>query len=129
MSWSIFIICVGACFGALSRWGLANALNALTPTLPLGTLVVNIGGGFIIGIAVSTFGHNPNISNEWKLLIITGFLGSLTTFSTFSAEVVSHIQSGRMTLAIASILAHVFGSLAATLFGIFLVNFARSTVQ
>ncbi|NQV97580.1 MAG: fluoride efflux transporter CrcB [Acidimicrobiaceae bacterium] len=126
MPMSIIAICVGACAGALSRWGLAVALNSRTPNMPLGTLMANVIGGFLVGIAVAVFANNPGFSSEWKLLVITGFLGSLTTFSTFSAEVTDLIQNGRLQLAMLSISAHVGGSLAATMLGLGTVSAVRS---
>ena len=123
---SIIAICVGACAGAISRWGLAVALNSRTPNMPFGTLTANVLGGFLVGIAVAVFANNPDFSSEWKLLIITGFLGSLTTFSTFSDEVTDLIQNGRLQLAMLLISAHVGGSLVATMLGLGTVSAVRS---
>ena len=85
---SALAVFVGAGFGALLRWAFSLAFNPVFPTLPLGTLASNIVGGFLIGVATSFFMHNTSLAPEWRLLAITGFLGGLTTFSTFSAEVV-----------------------------------------
>lgn len=99
------------------RWLLGLALNPLFPTLPLGTLAANLLGGYCIGLAVSVFAAIPSIGAEWRLLIITGFLGALTTFSTFSAEVVSLLQHGRVFWAGSTVVLHVCGSLAMTFLG------------
>lgn len=114
---SILAISVGASFGAIFRWLLGASLNAIFPTLPLGTLVANLLGGYLIGIAIAFFSANPNLPPEWRLLVITGFLGGLTTFSTFSAEVTSLLQAGRLAWAGGAICVHVLGSLAMTLAG------------
>ena len=113
-----FAISLGAAAGALLRWQLGTKLNSLFPALPPGTLAANIIGGYIIGIAVAYFAQAPAISPEWRLLIITGFCGGLTTFSTFSVEVVSLLQQGRLALAMGAIAVHVTGSLLATLAGL-----------
>ena len=123
---SIAAISVGAAIGALLRWLLALQMNALFPSLPLGTLAANLVGGFLIGVAVAFFAGRPDLPPQWRLLIITGFLGGLTTFSTFSAEVVSHLAAGRMGWAAGTITVHVVGSVAMTLLGIGAVNLARS---
>lgn len=114
---SILAICAGASLGALSRWALGNGLNHLFPTVPPGTLVANLLGGYLIGLAVAWFSHHAELAPEWRLLVITGFLGGLTTFSTFSAEVVSLIQQGRLAWAFAGISIHVVGSLIMTMLG------------
>ncbi len=114
---SLLAISVGASLGAISRWLLGLGLNALFPLLPPGTLVANLLGGYLIGVAVAFFAAHPALSPEWRLLVITGFLGGLTTFSTFSAEVTNLLQQGRLLWASASISAHVVGSLVMTLLG------------
>ena len=114
----ILAISLGAVIGALLRWQLGLKLNSLFPSLPPGTLTANLIGGYIIGLAVAYFAQAPDIAPEWRLLIITGFCGGLTTFSTFSAEVVTLIQAGRLVWAMGSITAHVAGSLAMTLAGL-----------
>jgi CrcB protein len=115
---TILAICVGASLGALLRWGLGLKLNSLLPDLPPGTLAANLLGGYIIGIAIAYFAAAPAISAEWRLLIITGFCGGLTTFSTFSAEVVSLLQEGRAAMAGGLVAIHVIGSVAMTFLGI-----------
>jgi CrcB protein len=115
---TVLAICIGASLGALLRWGLGVKLNSLLPELPPGTLVANLIGAYIIGVAMAYFATTPTISAEWRLLIITGFCGGLTTFSTFSAEVVSLMQEGRAAMAGAVVAVHVIGSVAMTLLGI-----------
>ena len=115
---AILGISLGAALGALLRWVLGSQFNPAFPTIPLGTLAANLIGGYFIGIAVAFFAQHPAIAPEWRLFAITGFLGGLTTFSTFSAEVTSLLQSGRIGWACAAISAHVFGSLVMTLLGI-----------
>lgn len=114
----IVAISLGAALGALLRWQLGLRLNTFFPSLPLGTLTANLIGGYIIGLAVAYFAQAPAIAPEWRLLIITGFCGGLTTFSTFSAEVVNLLQAGRLAWAMGAITAHVAGSLVMTLGGL-----------
>ncbi|WOE68292.1 fluoride efflux transporter CrcB [Aeromonas allosaccharophila] len=114
---SILAISCGASLGAILRWLLGTALNAIFPTIPPGTLIANLLGGYLIGIAIAFFSANPALSPEWRLLVITGFLGGLTTFSTFSAEVSSLLQAGRFVWAGAAIGVHVIGSLMMTIAG------------
>lgn len=108
---------VGAVLGAWLRWGLATWFNPAVPTLPLGTLAANVAGGYAVGLAVAYFAANPSLAPEWRLACITGFLGALTTFSTFSAEAVELIQMARYGAALIHVGAHVFRSLIATLLG------------
>lgn len=115
---TIVSISLGAVSGALLRWQLGVRLNALFPSMPPGTFAANLIGAYIVGIAISFFSTAASLSPEWKLFIITGFCGSLTTFSTFSAEVVSLIQEGDVSTALAAVAAHVVGSLLMTLAGI-----------
>ncbi|MGY2320615.1 MULTISPECIES: fluoride efflux transporter CrcB [Pseudomonas] len=115
---SLVVIAVGASLGAWLRWLLGMKLNALFPTIPPGTVVANMIGGYIIGLAIAFLAASPTLSPEWRLLIITGFCGGLTTFSTFSAETVALIQEGRLVWALGSISLHVAGSLAMTAAGL-----------
>jgi CrcB protein len=111
-------VAIGAVLGAWMRWGLTTWLNPAHPNLPLGTLAANIGGGYAIGLAVAFFSANASMAPEWRLVCITGFLGALTTFSTFSAESVELLMAGRYGAAVIHSGAHLFGSVAATLLGI-----------
>lgn len=115
---AVIAIAVGAAVGALLRWVLGLGLNALLPAMPPGTLAANLIGAYIIGLAVAYFAGNPALPPHWRLLIITGFCGGLTTFSTFSAELVALIQQQRLGWVAATILVHVGGSVAMTLLGI-----------
>jgi CrcB protein len=118
MLYSLFSISIGACAGAALRWFAGRALNPLVPVLPLGTLAVNLAGGWLIGFALGVFAHFPGLSETWRLFVITGFLGSLTTFSTFSAEVILLLQEGRLFPGLLLVFLHVAGSLGMTLLGI-----------
>jgi len=122
---SVASICAGASAGALLRWLLGTALNHLWPSVPLGTLAANVVGGYLIGLAFAYFAGHPTLSPEWRLLVITGFLGGLTTFSTFSVEVVTSAQRGDLASAAAIVLLHLLGSLACTVLGIATFNWAR----
>ncbi len=106
----------GAAIGAWLRWGLGLWLNPITPELPLGTLSANLIGGYLVGFAVAFF-MQSSLSPEWRLLIITGFLGGLTTFSTFSAETVTLLLRGQYAWGTAIIAAHLGGSLLMTVLG------------
>lgn len=114
---------LGALLGAWSRWGLSLALNHWWPSLPPGTLAVNLVGGFLIGAAYEFFSQQAALPAEWRLFFITGFLGSLTTFSAFSMEAVALLQGARYGWALALIASHVLGSLAMTVAGIAAVRF------
>jgi CrcB protein len=115
---SLLVIAVGASLGAWLRWLLGIKLNALFPTIPPGTVVANMVGGYIIGFAIAFLAASPSLSPEWRLLVITGFCGGLTTFSTFSAETVALIQEGRLLWALGSVSLHVVGSLVMTAAGL-----------
>lgn len=108
---SVLAISLGAAAGANLRWALSNWLNGVLPHLPLGTLTANLLGAFLIGIGVALFAAMPALPAFWRLFFITGFLGALTTFSTFSAEVFSELQAGRWLWGVAGIVVHVAGSL------------------
>jgi CrcB protein len=123
---SVTSICAGASAGALLRWLLGTWLNHLWPSVPLGTLAANVVGGYLIGLAFAYFVGHPTLSPEWRLLVITGFLGGLTTFSTFSLEVVDAAQRGDLASAAAIVLLHLAGSLACTALGIATFNWVRA---
>ena len=114
---SFIAICVGASVGALARWGLGLWL---TPggVIPWGTLAANLIGGYLIGICIATFQAMPHLDPFWRLLLVTGFLGGLTTFSSFSAEVVVFLMEARYGLAVVTATAHVIGSLLMTVAGV-----------
>ena len=109
-------VAIGSILGGWLRWGLSTWWNPIVPTLPLGTLASNIAGGYAVGLAVAFF-NASTLSPEWRLAVITGFLGGLTTFSTFSAEAVQLLQTERYGAAALHISVHLFGSLVATILG------------
>lgn len=113
----VLAICIGASVGALARWGLGLWL---TPggLIPWGTLAANLMGGYLIGVCIAAFQAMPQLDPVWRLLLITGFLGGLTTFSTFSAEVVNFLMTQRYALAMSTALAHMVGSFLMTVAGI-----------
>ncbi len=113
---------VGAALGAWARWGLGVAFNRVVPELPLGTLIANLVGGFLIGVAIEVFELKGHVSPETRLFVITGFLGGLTTFSAFSGEAVSLLAQGRLGWAAAHIASHLVGSIALTFVGIWAVR-------
>ncbi len=114
---SVIAISVGASLGALLRWQLGLKLNSLLPALPLGTLSANLIGAYIIGVAIAYFSQVPQLSPEARLLIITGFCGGLTTFSTFSAEVFTQLQNSQILWALRTTLVHIVGSVLLTFLG------------
>ncbi|MBL8425105.1 MAG: fluoride efflux transporter CrcB [Candidatus Accumulibacter phosphatis] len=124
---AILAISVGAALGALLRWQLGIRLNSLFPTIPPGTLVANLIGAYVIGVAIAFFASFSALSPEWRLLIITGFCGGLTTFSTFSAELMILLQQGRISWALGIVAAHVVGSVAMTFAGLATVFWARGS--
>jgi len=116
---------VGAVLGAWLRWGLGGWLNPMLPTVPLGTLVANLVGGYLIGLAIAYFGDHAALAPEARLFVITGFLGALTTFSTFSAEAVTLLLRAQYGWWAAHALAHLAGSIVMTLAGIASWNLLR----
>ena len=115
---SLLAIAAGAGLGAILRWLLALRLNPLLPAFPLGTLAANLIGGYAVGIAVAWLGQHPELPPQVRLFIITGLLGGLTTFSTFSAEVVGHLEHGRVGWALVIGVGHLAGSLVLTALGL-----------
>ena len=113
----VLAVCIGASAGALARWGLGLWL---TPggLIPWGTLAANLIGGYLIGVCIAAFQAVPQLDPLWRLLLITGFLGGLTTFSSFSAEVVEFLMDERYALALGTATAHVAGSLLMTVAGV-----------
>lgn len=121
---AVFAICIGACLGALARWQLGLWLNpggtvsTASTVLPLGTLAANLIGGYLVGVCVAVFQALPQIDPVWRLALVTGFLGALTTFSSFSAEVVAMLAQQRYALALGTAALHLLGSLLLTIAGI-----------
>lgn len=113
-----FAIALGASIGALARWRLGLWLNTEGAALPWGTLAANLIGGYLVGVCVAIFQALPQLDPAWRLALVTGFLGGLTTFSSFSAEVVGMLQQQRYLLAAGTTGLHLFGSLALTVCGI-----------
>jgi len=122
MPLALIAIAMGAAFGAWARWGLSLWLNPAHHAVPMGTLAANLVGGYLIGIAVATLAQMPQLAPEWRLFIITGFLGGLTTFSTFSAETVDLLQKQAYGWAFGTIALHLLGSLAMTGLGLWTVK-------
>jgi CrcB protein len=108
----------GAAFGAWLRWGLGLWLNPVFPTLPYGTLAANLLGGYLVGIAIAYFVQHPGLPPEWRLFAITGFLGGLTTFSTFSAEAVALLQQRDYLAVMLHTGTHLLGSIALCIAGL-----------
>ncbi|MGH8236695.1 MAG: fluoride efflux transporter CrcB [Steroidobacteraceae bacterium] len=125
---SIVAVALGAALGALLRWVLSVWLNASYPAIPPGTLLSNLIGGYVVGIAIALFATST-LPLEWRLFVITGFCGGLTTFSTFSAELVIQMQQGRVLWAMAAASVHLAGSVAMTFAGFGTVFLARKLVS
>ncbi|MBA2483606.1 MAG: fluoride efflux transporter CrcB [Nitrosomonas sp.] len=116
--YALIAIGVGAALGAWLRWAFGLWLNSIWPELPVGTLSANLIGGFLVGLSVAFFMQHPNLPPEWRLFIITGFLGGLTTFSTFSIETVTLLMRGQYVWALAIITLHLGGCLLMTFIGL-----------
>ncbi|MBL8416230.1 MAG: fluoride efflux transporter CrcB [Propionivibrio sp.] len=124
---SILAVAIGATLGALLRWQLGTRLNSIFPTIPPGTLAANLIGAYVVGLGIAFFATFSAISPEWRLLVITGFCGGLTTFSTFSAEITTLLQQGRISWALGAVAAHVVGSVVMTFAGIATIYLLKST--
>jgi fluoride exporter len=122
---AIFAIFVGAGLGALLRWWLGLTLNSYYPRIPPGTLAANLIGGYIIGVAVALFANYSDLAPEWRLFVITGFCGGLTTFSTFSSEIVALLRDGQSLGACGAAALHLAGSVLMTFAGIASVAWTR----
>jgi CrcB protein len=122
---SMVLVGAGAAAGAVLRWLLGLGLNGLFPAIPPGTLVANLVGGYLVGVAMEALSAPLGMAPELRLLLMTGFLGGLTTFSTFSAEVVRLMHQGRLAMAGVEITAHLAGSVILTLLGIATVSALR----
>ena len=114
---AVFAICLGACVGALARWRLGLWLNHPGAFMPWGTLAANLIGGYLVGLILA-WAHHVDLAPVWRLMLVTGFLGALTTFSSFSAEVIELALADRAVQALATVALHLLGSLALTLLGI-----------
>lgn len=123
---SIIAIFIGAGLGALLRWWLGLTLNSHFPSIPPGTLAANLIGGYIIGVAVAFFDTSTTLAPEWRLFVVTGFCGGLTTFSTFSSEIVTLLQQGQSLGACSAVVLHLAGSVLMTFAGIGTVSWAKS---
>ncbi|OVZ91845.1 fluoride efflux transporter CrcB [Yersinia alsatica] len=119
---TLLAVFIGGGVGSVARWLVSMKLNSLSSNIPVGTLIVNLVGAFIIGLALALFTRMTHIDPVWKLLITTGFCGGLTTFSTFSVEVVYLIQDGKLAWAAGTVLLNLAGSLAMTMLAFMLVN-------
>ena len=118
----LLAVIIGGATGCVIRWVLGVKLNSCFPSLPPGTLMVNLLGAFIIGAAMAYFIRNPQLDPAWKLLIVTGLCGGMTTFSTFSAEIFTLLQAGNYSWVFTSLLVHVVGSLLMTAAGFYLIT-------
>lgn len=114
---AVFAICLGACVGALARWRLGLWLNHPGAFMPWGTLAANLIGGYLVGLILA-WAHHADLAPFWRLILVTGFLGALTTFSSFSAEVVEMALADRWGAALSTAALHLLGSLALTWMGI-----------
>ena len=129
--YQVIAICIGACAGALARWQLGLWLNPIAisgTVLPWGTLAANLIGGYLVGVCVAVFQAMPELDPTWRLLLVTGFLGALTTFSSFSAEVVAMLGQQRYALALGTAGLHLLGSLGMTIAGIRTISWLGSRV-
>ncbi len=119
---TLLAVFIGGGLGSVARWYVSMKMNGMTPVLPVGTLTVNLVGAFIIGLGIAIFSRLTHLDPVWKLLLTTGFCGGLTTFSTFSSEVVYMLQDGRFAGAMLNMFLNLAGSLAMTLLAFMLVS-------
>ncbi len=124
---SLVAISIGSIIGALARYGLSVTLNALVPNIPMGTLACNLIAAYIVGMAIEFFGSTAGLSVAWRLFVITGLAGGLSTFSTFSAELLTLLRDGRLAWSAGMLALHVGGSLAMTALGMATLSLARHT--
>lgn len=122
---SCIAVVLGGSLGCLLRWLLGVSLNLLFPAIPPGTLAANLIGGYLVGVAFAYFGAHPELPPQWRLFVITGFLGGLTTFSSFSAEIVQLLRSDRPGMAATALTLHLGGSLLLTFAGMLTVSALR----
>ena len=122
---SFLAVVLGGAVGCVSRWLLGNALNLIFPAIPPGTLAANLIGAYLVGVSIAYFGAHPELPPQWRLLVITGFLGGLTTFSSFSGEVVVLMRQDRLAMACAAMALHLGGSLLLTFAGMATASLLR----
>ena len=123
---SLLAVAFGGALGCVARWLLGDGLNLLFPAIPPGTLVANLIGAYLVGIAIAYFGAHPELPPQWRLLVVTGFLGGLTTFSSFSGEVVLLMRQDRFAMACAAMALHLGGSLLLTFAGMATASLLRT---
>ena len=124
--YAVLAVSIGAAFGALLRYGLGLALNAMVPLIPMGTLAANLIAAYVVGVVIALFAAMPGLSPLWRLLIVTGFAGGLSTFSTFSAEFFTLLRDGRWLWSTGMLALHLGGSLAMVALGMATVSLLRS---
>lgn len=122
-------VCIGAALGALCRWSLSLALNNLYPLIPPGTLLVNLLGSFLMGLCLGALSNSSYFASWIKPLVLSGFMGSFTTFSTFSAEMGNLIQKGKFSWLSLGLILHVGGSICLFLFGLYLGAFLNKPAE
>ncbi|MFZ4834361.1 fluoride efflux transporter CrcB [Rouxiella sp. Mn2063] len=123
---TLLAVFIGGGVGSVARWYIGLKMNGMTPLFPAGTLTVNLVGSFIIGLCIAIFSRMTQLDPLWRVILTTGFCGGLTTFSTFSMEVVTMLQDGRMAAAGLNILLNLVGSIAMTLIAVMLVSWYSS---
>ncbi|WP_337055093.1 fluoride efflux transporter CrcB [Pseudoxanthomonas sp. USHLN014] len=124
-AYAVLAISIGSVLGALMRYALSLAMNALVPQIPMGTLASNLIAAYIVGFAIAYFGMSPGLSPAWRLFVITGLAGGLSTFSTFSAELLTLLRDGRLGWSAGMLALHVGGSLAMTALGMASTSLTR----